>query len=52
MLFRLQSKQKSKIYLIINTFVNASKILQAIEIRKKETLRLRENKESKKNYFN
>jgi len=48
----LQNKQKLKIYLIINTFINASKILQTIEAKETKTLRLRVNKKSKKNYFN
>jgi len=47
----LQSKQKLKTYLIINTFVDANKILQIVKARKKEILRLRANKKSKKNYF-
>jgi len=39
-------------YLIINIFVNTNKILQAIEIKEKKTLRLRTNEKSKKSYFN
>jgi len=40
-----------KIYLIINTFVDANKISQTIKIREKKILRLHVNKKSQKSYF-
>jgi len=47
----LQSKQKLKIYLVINTFVDTNKISQAIKTKEEKILRLRIDKKSKKNYF-
>jgi len=44
----LRSKQKLKTYLIINIFVNANKILQIIERKEREILRLRANKKNQK----
>jgi len=43
----LRSKQKLKIYLIINIFVDANNILQIAKIKKKDFAFAREQKEQK-----